>query len=71
MNGSGLTVAFNALETTNFPPGTTLTSGKENVVFSAFSRAQPGSTTDVDEDGVTDTYTIALGAAPETGQVII
>ncbi len=71
MNGSGLTVAFNAQVTTNFPAGATLTPGKENVVFSAFNIVQSGSTTDVDEDGVTDSYTIALGAVPETGQVTV
>ncbi len=71
MNGSGLTVAFNAQVTTNFPPGATLTPGRENIVFSAFSIVQSGSTTDVDEDGVTDSYTLALGAVPETGQVTV
>jgi len=71
MNGSGLTVAFNAQVTPNFPPGATLTPGKENIVFSAFNIVQSGSTTDVDEDGVTDFYTIALGAVPETGQVTV
>jgi len=71
MNGSGLTVAFNAQVTTNFPPGATLTPGRENIVFNAFSIVQSGSTTDVDEDGVTDSYTIALGAVPETGQVTV
>jgi 3-phytase len=71
MNGSGLTVAFNAQVTPNFPPGATLTPGKENIVFSAFNIVQGGSTTDVDEDGVTDSYTLALGAVPETGQVTV
>lgn len=70
MNGSGLTVAFNAQVTTNFPPGATLTPGRENIVFSAYNIVQSGSTTDVDEDGVTDSYTLALGAAP-TGQVVV
>ncbi len=71
MNGSGLTVAFNAQVTTNFPAGATLTPGKENIVFSAFHIVQSGSTTDVDEDGVIDSYTIALGAVPETGQITV
>ncbi len=71
MNGSGLTVAFNAQVTTNFPAGATLTPGRDNVVFSAFKIVQSGSTTDVDEDGVIDAYTFALGAAPTTGQVVV
>lgn len=71
MNGTGLTVAFNAQVTPNFPPGATLTPGKENIVFNALNVVQSGSTTDVDEDGVTDSYTLALGAVPETGQVTV
>ncbi len=71
MDGSGLTVNFDARVTTNFPAGATLTPGKENIVFTAFSIVQSGGTTDVDEDGVTDSYTIALGAVPGSGQVEI
>ena len=71
MNGTGLTVDFNAQVTTNFPAGAKLTPGRENIVFAAFSVVQSGSTTDVDEDGVTDSYTFALGAAPSTGQVMV
>jgi 3-phytase len=71
MNGTGLTVSFNAQVTTNFPAGATLTPGKENIVFSALSIVQSGSTTDVDEDGVIDTYTLALGANPSSGVVVV
>ncbi len=71
MNGSGLTVAFNAQVTPNYPEGATLTPGKDNVVFTAFRVVQSGSTTYVDEDGVLDSYTLALGAAPAAGQVTV
>ena len=71
MNGSGLTVDFNAQVTPNFPAGATLTPGKENLVFTAFRISQSGGTTDVDEDGALDTYTLALGATPANGQVVV
>ncbi len=71
MNGSGLTVAFNAQVSANYPQGATLTPGKDNAVFTAFRLVQSGSTTYVDEDGVVDTYTLSLGAVPAAGQVTV
>lgn len=71
MSGSGLTTNFSGVVTTNLPPGATLTPGSENIVITAMKIVQSGGTTDIDEDGVTDTYTIALGRPPSTGQVVI
>lgn len=71
MNGSGLTIDFDARVTPNFPAGATLTPGRENLVLNAFAMAASGGTTDVDEDGVTDTYTLALGAGLPTGPVTV
>ena len=71
MNGSGLTIDFDSRVTPNFPAGATLTPGRENLVLNAFAITASAGTTDVDEDGVTDTYTLALGGGPPTGAVTV